>query len=471
MAIIHGDRGIYCEQSSPLVSNCIISTNSTGIYCGTGSSPIISNCVICDNTGRGVFCYTPSSGSPYTRYHDPYTRYRPGYTPAYAMYERIWRQMQGTEYYSPGHSLVICCTVMANTGGGVSGDCVIINCLIIDNQAERGAGVYCASPETTIGNCIIAGNIATEKGGGIYGNPKLSNSIIRENQAQGPGGGLYCCYIKPTPTGGNGRPPYDPPYVTWNSTIANCVISDNKAYDGGGIYYAEYTGPKEYVKGERKLVNCTISTNQAKTSGGGLYIGETIHSIGNCLIWDNESGVGGQQIATGAECEADIPIEYSNIKGSAERPDGFTWGAGIIDEAPLFFDPDGLDDYYFNDYWLSPGSPCIDAGNGDVAPETDIDGYARFDDPDTPKDPDSPNPGWGIGANPDYSDIGAHEFAYIGDLDFDAAVDMADYSTFGTYWLDTHCGQCGGADLTGDGNVDWDDLRILGANWLAGAIN
>jgi len=54
------------------------------------------------------------------------------------------------------------------------------------------------------------------------------------------------------------------------------------------------------------------------------------------------------------------------------------------------------------------------------------------------------------------------------DLDDDGDMDLADFSEFASWWLDSDCGLCGGADFTGDGNVGPDDLEALGENWLTG---
>ncbi|MCU0663534.1 MAG: hypothetical protein MUC50_14550 [Myxococcota bacterium] len=53
------------------------------------------------------------------------------------------------------------------------------------------------------------------------------------------------------------------------------------------------------------------------------------------------------------------------------------------------------------DLYLQSGSPCIDAANGDVAPQLDLDGLSRYDDPLTP------NTGAGT---PNYADMGAYEY-------------------------------------------------------------
>jgi len=45
-----------------------------------------------------------------------------------------------------------------------------------------------------------------------------------------------------------------------------------------------------------------------------------------------------------------------------------------------------------------------------------------------------------------------------GDLDGNGIIDLADLDLLISYWPQTDCGTCNGADLTGDGNVDKDDL-------------
>lgn len=62
-------------------------------------------------------------------------------------------------------------------------------------------------------------------------------------------------------------------------------------------------------------------------------------------------------------------------------------------------------------YTLNPASPCIDAGNGDAAPATDMAGNPRVDVPEIPNT--------GIGAVP-FTDIGAIEAG------ISAAIDTAD---------------------------------------------
>ena len=55
-----------------------------------------------------------------------------------------------------------------------------------------------------------------------------------------------------------------------------------------------------------------------------------------------------------------------------------------------------------------------------------------------------------------------------GDLDDDNDVDLIDLGMFAPRWLQITCDTCGGADLTGDGEVGFNDLVELADNWLAG---
>jgi len=59
------------------------------------------------------------------------------------------------------------------------------------------------------------------------------------------------------------------------------------------------------------------------------------------------------------------------------------------------------------------------------------------------------------------------------DFDDDCDVDFVDYDDFAFNWLRTGCtgpGWCGGADLTEDGSVDANDLRLFTKNWMEGKL-
>ncbi len=56
---------------------------------------------------------------------------------------------------------------------------------------------------------------------------------------------------------------------------------------------------------------------------------------------------------------------------------------------------------------------------------------------------------------------------YLGDFEPDGDVDMLDFAKLAERWLDSDCGQCGGADLDCDEEVGFEDLLEFVNNWLA----
>ena len=62
------------------------------------------------------------------------------------------------------------------------------------------------------------------------------------------------------------------------------------------------------------------------------------------------------------------------------------------------------------------------------------------------------------------AEIVIKDFKYMPDTT--AEIDFADFALFAAHWLETNCGSCSGADLTGDANVDTYDLGKLTESWL-----
>lgn len=52
------------------------------------------------------------------------------------------------------------------------------------------------------------------------------------------------------------------------------------------------------------------------------------------------------------------------------------------------------------------------------------------------------------------------------DDDNDTIVGLSEMTRLGQYWLQTGCGDCGGIDTTGEGDVDTEDLTEIIADWL-----
>ena len=151
--------GIYFNNSSPTVANCVIvnnrASNGAGILCGA-SSPYIVNCVIADNqsdkNGGGIFCSANSSPD------------------------------------------IANCRIFGNqsveSGGGIyCNDSLptVTNCVVVGNQAQNGSGMFCASSAPRLINCTFTGNQA-ENGGGVFcsagSSPVIVNTIFWKDSPQ-----------------------------------------------------------------------------------------------------------------------------------------------------------------------------------------------------------------------------------------------------------------------------------------------
>ncbi|MDR0793182.1 MAG: T9SS type A sorting domain-containing protein [Chitinophagaceae bacterium] len=175
-------------------------------------------------------------------------------------------------------------------------------------------------------------------GGGIadeYSSPAISNCIISNNKASNSGGiDMYSS----------------------SSNITNCAFTGNTADVGGGAY----------IKSSSPVItNCTIAGNTA-SSGGGIENDASASNLANCIIYNN----GDNDI----DDDGSLGISYSLVQG------GFTGGTKVTDADPLFTDPtNGI-------YTLQPGSPAIGTGSedaytnagGNLATDKDLAGNPRL---------------------------------------------------------------------------------------------
>ncbi|MHC4500701.1 MAG: right-handed parallel beta-helix repeat-containing protein, partial [Planctomycetota bacterium] len=361
-----GIRGaIYCYASSPTIKNCIITNNimkdqGGGITCLENSNPIITNCIISSNTfnpvgyGGGIFCYKSSP--------------------------------------------------------------IITNCIITNNSAvgpgRHGGGICCfgdeyASSNALVVNCIVSGNSADHRGGGLY--------------------------------------------AYWSSpTFINCTVIGNQALEGGGVGSFSRDYIPELI-GHPTLINCILRNNRAPLGPQGALI--------------NTKDVWGWGEHT------EMTVSYCNVQGGQDGifvdtrytppwpPCVLHWGDGNIDIDPNFVDPghwddantpaDPNDDFFVTgNYHLLPISGCIDVGdNLSVPPEstTDIDGEERIFD--------------------DTVDMGADEVvANPADFNADGIVDYLDIEVMTSEWLSSD-GELQ-SDLYDDDFIDFIDYAMFAEQWL-----
>ncbi|MDA3843634.1 MAG: T9SS type A sorting domain-containing protein, partial [Candidatus Kapabacteria bacterium] len=127
---------------------------------------------------------------------------------------------------------------MPFAGGGIScstamdSRATIKNCLIYGNKAAYGAGVRLAGNVTLI-NCVIANNIATEKGSGLYYNvsdAEVINCVIANNHTLDKSGNIV------------------PGYQIAASQKHNFSLRNSIVYQKDGLFWDESTSPNGFGK-------------------------------------------------------------------------------------------------------------------------------------------------------------------------------------------------------------------------------
>lgn len=196
------------------------------------------------------------------------------------------------------------------------------------SKYNEGGGILIQYLAPRIRNNRIVGNSAPYKtgcvsaGGGAIrcgdGNPIIENNLIACNQAGGYGGAIVLNYS--------------------GARIANNLIVRNQVGDqfgGGAVWiYNNDSYP-------RVLENNVIADNRAgPSSTGGIRFYATNALLQNSILWGNTPS---QLITQGAS----VSVRFCDVAG------GFA-GTGNINSDPLWTG---------GRYYLSTGSPCIDAGN------------------------------------------------------------------------------------------------------------
>jgi len=190
--------GIYCDQSSPTIINCIFSDNTAGQYGGgmynfNNSNPLLINCLFAQNSAGTNQSDSGNGGGICNLANSNPTLINCEFFKNSATY-------QGGGIYNEENSspTIIKCFFYENdsrNGGGIynfsNSNPVLTNCIFVDNSAKFGGAIQNASsinlePSiTTLINCTLFRNSAEKMGGAIMnssgGASILNNCILWDN--------------------------------------------------------------------------------------------------------------------------------------------------------------------------------------------------------------------------------------------------------------------------------------------------
>ena len=342
--------GLYAYYGIPIVHDCNFIGNiaynpdilvSSGGMLFWHSSPIVENCTVANNRSS-------SSGG---------MKFQQSYNPVIA--NCVIYNNEAIEQTTGG----LCVNLCSNAA--------IINCEITNNRSISSGGVRLFDSSFEISDCIIDCNTST--GISCYNSDgEIINTSLSDNDDNGIFINLNSeitfdnCLIV-----GND----DSGIHTLNSEIIvkNSLIAFNQAInnDGGGIRCRNNT--------HTEVDRCTIYRNYSGENGAGISVENYMPLILKNSIVTENSGNGGVYGFTGS-CAITFSDFYNNENGDIIGH--LSPGLAVITtvnangdscdifhnifEDPLFYSTTGDSAYY-----LTSGSPCIDAG-----------------DPNSPLDPD-----------------------------------------------------------------------------------
>jgi len=383
------------------------------------------------------------------------------------------------------------------TGGGIAVSTlyggIISECTIIGNYAVHyGGGIDCVGTSSlSIVNCIISGNLADSgnvdipsAGGGIccFGaSPTILNCTISSNDAEdygwqgyddyGGGGGVYC-EVDP----GLAYPIYSKP------TIKNCIFENN-----GGHAIHEFGDDCD-----PNLTYCLFHNNGLDGDYYDWDMDDTFTGAGNINSipdgfairnkdgdpwffmndpnkpqeaedpnWTNGPSLSGNR-TTLYDSMASFAIGElvgrhinANMSDPEQRCQAYIT-ANTATTIEVVGDLTGYvakgDKYKIMDYHLRGESPCIDTGTSIGCPTIDIEG------------------------NPRPVDVPGVSNVTIGNPTGDGIVNIDDLLIIANNWLRDDCvgpDTCGGTDLAppgGDGTVNYLDFGAVSSGWLVEAL-
>ena len=190
----HGGGGMYCDHSSPVLSDCVFRSNSGGqgggLYLCDESSPALQRCTFsCNhsNHGGGIYCF---------------------YFCRPVLNDCVFNDNSAD-----------------NDGGGIyctgGNHLSLLGCTFVGNTASNGGGIFSNTSSATLEDCVLTANSAHGGSGGavlVMNNSwfEFDGSGFSANTAQSSGGAVCCLFAL--------------------AEFDGCSLSDNGAPSGGGLW-------------------------------------------------------------------------------------------------------------------------------------------------------------------------------------------------------------------------------------------
>ncbi len=190
-------------------------------------------------------------------------------------------------------------TSKSNGGGITANSNVQIKSSEVSHNTTTGAGggMYTIGNEINLISVNFSDNSADLTGGGIFSQKHLDiseNSNISNNKAKQPGGGIkFLCNTN---------------YECTGLYIKNSTISNNTAYNGGGL---------EFSNSVIKISSSNISNNTATEYAGGMHITSFKEALfENIIVNGNKAVYGGGINTSGVTAGLTLNINNSQIKNN-----------------------------------------------------------------------------------------------------------------------------------------------------------
>ncbi|HRZ13851.1 MAG TPA: choice-of-anchor Q domain-containing protein [Kiritimatiellia bacterium] len=282
------------------ISNNFARSGGGGLYANWGGSVTLSDCRIVGNVtlgnGGGVYHETTGWVTRCEIIGNRATNSSGGGVYGYGPAVVSNCILQGNEARSGGgvclndRGRVYVSTIHSNTGllngGGayLYNYCTVEDCVVSDNRATEGGGLYLGGTYATGRLCRIEGNVAGTKGGGIShaSGACVLSCIVRSNTA-GYGGGIYSWYgwVQNCLVAGNTATNAGGGQWARGVRVLSCTVAGNTAgVSGGGLF----------VTNTCALTNVIAVGNLAPDGSNVTAVG-TGHTFAYCCIAPLMAGV------------------------------------------------------------------------------------------------------------------------------------------------------------------------------------